>query len=413
MLQQNSDQGITIHYAWVIALTGALVLVLTTGFGRMAYSVILPSMKSGLSLTYTEIGLIATGNFVGYLFLALIGGFIAVRFGSRWTIFISLIVMGVSIFLTGLSNTFIAAFLMRFVTGMGNGGAVVPMLGLTATWFAVRKRGLAAGIVAAGVGIGTSIGGLVIPLVVKEFGPNGWRYAWFLLGAIVFAVSFICYGLLRDNPAEKGTTMCGGVEERNTQSQTASFTAWADVLKKKEVWKLGSVYFMFGFSYIIYMTFLVIYLTNEVGLQPRLAGSIFALLGFFSIASGIIWGWISDLIGRRYGLALSYGALALSCLILVYWQSTAGFYLSATIFGLTLASIPSIMTAAIGDTVGGKLAPAGLGVITLIFGIGQAIGPTVAGWLKDSTGTFVDAFVLAAVVMLLGAGGSIALKEIS
>lgn len=72
-----------IHYAWVIAFTGTLVTVLAHGFGRMSYSVILPSMKDGLSLTYTQLGSIATGNFIGYLSLAIIGGFLAARFGVR------------------------------------------------------------------------------------------------------------------------------------------------------------------------------------------------------------------------------------------------------------------------------------------------------------------------------------------
>jgi hypothetical protein len=53
-----------IHYAWVIAFTGVLVLLLAQGFGRMSYSVILPSMKDGLLLTYTQVGLIGTGNFI-------------------------------------------------------------------------------------------------------------------------------------------------------------------------------------------------------------------------------------------------------------------------------------------------------------------------------------------------------------
>ena len=83
---------------------------------------ILPSMKEGLLLTYTQVGLIGTANFVGYLCLAIVGGFLAVRFSPRRTIFISLIVMGVSLFLTGLSNSFMFAFLMRLLTGMGNGG---------------------------------------------------------------------------------------------------------------------------------------------------------------------------------------------------------------------------------------------------------------------------------------------------
>lgn len=163
------------------------------------------------------------------------------------------------------------------------------------------------------------------------------------------------------------------------------------------------MYFMFGFSYITYVTFLVVYLTNEVGLSPQFAGNIFALLGLVSIVSGVLWGWLSDVIGRSYGLALAYGALALSCLILVSGSGTVGFFLSAVLFGLSLASTPTIMTAAVGDAVGGRLAPAALGAVTLLFGIGQAIGPSVAGWLKDSTGTFAGSFVLAAAVLLLGA----------
>jgi hypothetical protein len=64
-----------IHYAWIIAFTGTLVLMLTQGFGRMSYSVILPSMKDGLVLTYTQVGLIGTIS-VEYLSLAVVGGFL-------------------------------------------------------------------------------------------------------------------------------------------------------------------------------------------------------------------------------------------------------------------------------------------------------------------------------------------------
>jgi MFS family permease len=400
-----------VHYAWIITFTGTLVLILTQGFGRMSYAVILPSMKSGLLLTYTQAGLIGTANFIGYLSLALIGGFLAVRFGARRTIFLSLIVMGISLFLTGLSNSFAFAFLMRLVTGMGNGGAVVPMMALTASWFAAGKRGLAAGILTAGTGIGLSIVGLALPYLIGIFGSDGWRYAWFLLGALVFIFSFICYAFLRDNPAEKKTSMYGGTEERKDRGKVTFFSAWADVVREKEVWKLGAVYFMFGFSYIIYMTFFVAYLTGEMGLAPQKAGKIFAALGFFSIVSGILWGWISDILGRRYGLLLAYCALASACLVCVSWKTIPAFYVSSIVFGLALSSMPSIITAAIGDSMGGRLAPAALGFATLLFGIGQSIAPAVAGWMKDTTGTFVGCFILSAIVSLLGACGSMLLRK--
>ena len=399
------------HYAWIIAFTGTLVLLLTQGFARMSYTVILPSMKDGLLLTYTQVGLIGTANFVGYLCLAVIGGFLAVRFGTRRTIFISLLVMGVSLFLTGLSGSFTSAFVMRLITGMGNGGAVVPMMALTATWFAAGKRGLAAGILTMGTGLGLSIVGVALPHVIAKFGPAGWRYAWYLLGGVVFIFSFLCYALLRDNPAEKGTSMYGGEEEQKSRKTHTFFSAWGDVVKEREIWKLGVVYFMFGFSYIIYITFFVAHLTTEGGLTPQKAGQIFAVLGLLSIFGGAVWGWISDVLGRRIGSLLAYLFISLSFVIIASSKSTTGFYVSSIIFGISLSSIPAIMAAAVGDSVGGRLAPAALGFITLIFGIGQSLGPALAGWIKDVTGTFAGAFMLSALISLMGAGSSLLLRK--
>jgi MFS family permease len=399
------------HYAWIIAFTGTLVLLLTQGFGRMSYSVILPPMKEGLFLSYTQAGLIGTANFIGYLCLAVVGGFLAVRFGTRRTIFVSLLVMGFSLFLTGFSRSFTHALLLRLVTGMGNGGAVVPMMALTAAWFAARKRGLAAGILTIGTGAGLSIVGLVLPYFMGKFGSDGWRYAWFLLGTLVFVLSFVCYAFLRDTPGEKGTSIYGGEEERKSRSDSSFFSAWGDVVREKEIWKLGAVYFMFGFSYIIYLTFLIAYLTNEGGFAPKQAGEIFAVMGLVSLSGGVIWGWISDVVGRRYGFALAYLVLVFSYVILAFWKSIPAAYASAIIFGFGLSSMPAIMAAAVGDSMGGKLAPAALGFVTVIFGIGQSLGPAVAGWMKDATGTFAGCFILSASVSLLGAGGSLILKK--
>jgi sugar phosphate permease len=399
------------HYAWVIAFTGTLVLILSHGFGRMSYSLILPPMREGLLLTYTQVGLIASGNFIGYLCLAVLGGFIAARFGVRRVVFVSLCVMGITLFLTGLSDSFIFAFFMRMITGMGNGGSYIPMMALPAAWFVTKKRGLATGIVTLGTGTGISITAIALPMLMTSYGREGWRYAWYLMGITVFVLSFACYALLRNSPKEKGLSMYGGDEEVKGGSKVTLFSAFKDVVSEREIWKLGSVYFMYGFSYIIYLTFFVAYLTKEVGLSPKAAGDIFFVLGIFSIFCGVVWGSISDVVGRRYGSMFAYLTLAVSYLIFVFWRDTTGFYVSAVIFGITAFSIPVIMAAAAGDAVGGRLAPAGLGFITLFFGIGQVLGPALAGWLKDTTGTFCNAFILAAVVSLVGGAGSLILKK--
>jgi MFS family permease len=400
-----------LHYAWIIAFAGTLVTILAHGFGRMSYSVILPSMKDGLLLNYTQLGSIATGNFIGYLCLAIIGGFLAARFGVRRVVFISLLVIGVSLFLTGFTNSFLFAFFMRLVSGMGNGGAYVPIMALPAAWFVMRKRGLATGIVSAGIGTGLFLAGVILPPIMSAFGKEGWRYAWFGLGIAVFVLAFVCYAFLRDNPKEKGVSMYGGAEEAKTGPKVTLFSAFTDVAVRPEIWKLGLVYFMYGFSYIIYLTFFVAYLTKEMQVPPLSAGRIFGVLGIFSIFCGVVYGWISDVLGRRYGSMIAYLTLALSYVIFAFWRDYTGFYVSAVVFGIAAFSIPTIMAAAAGDAVGGRLAPAGLGFITLFFGIGQALGPMIGGYIKDASGTFTNAFLLSAGVSLVGAFGSLILKK--
>ena len=139
-------------------------------------------------------------------------------------------------------------------------------------------------------------------------------------------------------------------------------------------------------------------------------GNLWAIVGWISVFCGLIWGTVSDLIGRKYGLALVYLLQATSYAAFALWRSPTGYIVSAIAFGITAWSIPGIMAAACGDYVGARMAPAALGFLTLFFGLGQAAGPSVAGALADTRGSFGPAFLLAAGVALLGGIGSLMLQ---
>jgi MFS family permease len=108
---------------------------------------------------------------------------------------------------------------------------------------------------------------------------------------------------------------------------------------------------------------------------------------------------------------LAYLTLATAYAIFALVRNPIGFYLSAVIFGITAWSIPTIMAAAAGDYAGSKLAPAGLGFVTLFFGVGQALGPAVGGYLADITHSFLVPFLLASGVALAGMFFSFYLKK--
>ncbi|MGB9615893.1 MAG: MFS transporter [Desulfomonilaceae bacterium] len=406
--------GSRMHYGWFVIFTGLAVTIGAHGFGRMSYTLILPAMKDGLHFTYTQLGLLGTGNFIGYLVMAIVGGFLAARFGSRIVITLALVLMGVTMILTGFAETFGSAFTARLLTGLGNGASYVPAMALGSAWFAVQRRGFATGIVSAGIGGGTMIAGLVVPVILQSYGRDGWRFAWYYLGAAVLAIAAIAGLVIRNRPESLGLHQIGAKTDARGDApkpQTGPLN-WGSIYRVKAVWYLGIVYFLYGFSYIIYMTFFAAYLCREMGVSAGEAGSLWALVGGLSIFCGMIWGGMSDKLGRARGAALAYTALAASYALFALLHIKLGFYLSAIVFGLTAWSIPTIMAATAGDYVGPRLAPAGLGFVTLFFGIGQALGPWIGGYLADATKSFTGPFMLACAVSLVGALLSLGLKPI-
>jgi len=135
---------------------------------------------------------------------------------------------------------------------------------------------------------------------------------------------------------------------------------------------------------------------------------LWALVGGLSIFCGVIWGSISDRLGRSKGAALAYLFLGLSYIIYALIKIKFGLYLSAVVFAW---SIPTIMAATAGDFVGPRLAPAGLGFITLFFGVGQALGPALGGYLADITNSFTVPFLVAGGISFIGMFLSLFLKK--
>ena len=192
-----------LHYAWVIVGAGVIGVMASLGLGRFSYAVILPAMKDALELNYGQMGLLGTGNLAGYLCFSLFGGFLASRYGTKIVIVLSLVFMTITLMLTGMAGGFYGTLAARIFTGVGSAGANVPIMGLASAWFSTRRRGLAAGILVSGSGLGVLLTGIFLPEVIKAYGADGWRWAWYYLAALSLVITLICQLLLKDTPAEK------------------------------------------------------------------------------------------------------------------------------------------------------------------------------------------------------------------
>ena len=397
-----------IHYGWIILLIGFIGVLGSLGFGRFAYTPILPSMKEGLALTYTQMGWIGTGNFIGYLSFAFMGGYLATRLGPRRIISLSLGLVGSGLILTGFSDSFEFALVMRTLVGAGSAGSNVPILALASAWFTSRRRGMATGILVSGSSVALLLLGPLIPYILQTFPASGWRICWYFLGSITLGIALLNYLFLRNHPEELNLRPFG------TPSPPPAFSASStikNIYTFRPLWHLSAVFFTFGFSYVIYMQYFSAYLINEAGIGVEKAGDYLMLLGILSVFCGPFWGMVSDRIGRNYGLALVFLTQGTSYLFFGLVPSPFGYLASTILFGLTAWSVPSIMAAAVGDLVGPRLAPAALGFIIFIFSTGQALAPPVAGKIADLTGSFTPAFILSAAVAFAGMTGSLFIRK--
>ena len=404
-----------LHYGYVVITMIVLAVFGSLGLARFGYASILPAMQDGLKLSNAQTGELQSWNSVGYLLVVVFAGILASHYGPRVVISISLLIVALAMIASGLFPVFDAERIARFFTGIGGAGANVPAMALISAWFGAKRRGLANGAGVAGSSIGLIVTGPLIPIILNQYGAEGWRVSWYVLGAMGLVTFVLCAVFLRNRPSELGLAPIGESQaesDKRAFEKKASSLDWGLVYKSKILWQLAAIYFAFGFSYIIYSTFFVRYLVKEAGFDANGAGTLWLQVGIVTTISGFIWGAASDRWGRRLPLIAVFALQGVSFTVFGLSHELPAVYLSAIIFALTAWSVPALMSALAGDIFGARLVPAAFGLMTVIFGIGQIISPTLAGAIADVTGSFAQAFLLAGIFSFLGAASSLALRTL-
>jgi MFS family permease len=402
----------TIHYGWYVVAAGTLCIFASLGMGRFALGMLLPAMAESLKLTYSQMGLISTSNFIGYLVAVLFCSNLSAKFGSRLLIFFALLLVAVSMLLISRASSFITVAIIYTLTGVGSGASNVPMMALVASWFSTRQRGKAAGFVVIGSGFAILLSGKLIPYLNQLGVAEGWRTSWLVLGIIVLVISIICFVVVRDTPAELGLKAFESNKKTRTET-TPKFAEESFSASRKDIYHLGAIYFLFGYTYVIYATFIVTTLVQERGFSEAVAGNFWSWVGFLSLFSGPVFGTLSDKLGRRTGLILVFTIQMFAYLLVTLSLPVKFLYLSIGCYGIVAWSIPSIMTALVGDYVGPQKTARVFGFITFIFALGQIAGPAIAGFLAERYGSFSSSFLMASLFAGLAIFLSFRLKEAS
>ena len=395
------------HYGWLIVVSGILTLFACLGLARFAYGMLLPGMRDGLGLGYAQMGYISTGNFVGYLVSVAATPALIKRFRPRLTITAGLLLIALCMGGMAQAGGFWPLLLLYTLVGIGSGLANIPMMVLIAHWFRRERRGRAAGLMIVGNGSAIIFAGLLIPWINQQQGGQGWRLSWLVLTGLVLLICLLVALLVRNDPEPLGLEPIG----RPQALDAAALTAGETDRPGRILLYLGLLYLAFGATYMVYGTFIVTSMVEEYGFSEATAGQFWSWVGFFSLFSGIVFGTLSDRIGRRGGLMLVFCVQTVAYLLAGAGLGTFALLASVVLYGVAAFAIPAIMAAAVGDYLGLSKAAGGFSLITFFFAGGQTLGPALAGIIAEQAGSFAPAFLLSAVLTGVAAVASLKLPR--
>jgi len=385
----------TFHYAWIIAGAAMLVVLGGVGLARFAFGMILPLIANDLDLSYRQQGILGASYFIGYLGIVALMPWLAPKLGPRRLCVNGLVVVSVGLLAMAFCDTYWTLSAAYLFVGFGSGVAFVGAMSLPAQWFHPSHRARGAGVAAAGAGVGILFSGLLVPEVSATFGMASWQLVWLIFAALNLAFAVVTAMLIRNKPSDLGLEPFG-------RPRANTHAAGPNSGGVRREWRylahLGIIYALFAATGLTYTTFVVTTMVDTLSITTAGAGLLWAGVGGLSIFSGSLFGAVSDRFGHRVGMVSALSAQALSYTLIAADTGMAGLYGSIMLFGISAWSMPSIVAAAAGDRLGPQHAAAGFAILTLMFALGQVLGPAGAGMLADWSGGFSAAYALSAAL---------------
>ena len=333
------------------------------------------------------------------------------RHGPRFTLMISLIIMSAGYALMSIISTPWQLFVFYgIIIGTGFGFCFVPITSTVSRWF-VKRRGTALGITVAGIGIGTQVMAPLNQFFITEF---GWRTSYLILAGCLLIIGIPISRLMRLDPSEKGLLPYGteGIStdsnQHNKYASTVDFSL-KQAISTTQFRMLSLMYASYPFAIQMVLVHLKAY-AIDFNIAEMTAAIAIGLVGGASTGSRIIIGSLSDKIGRKASFFISYLLMAVMMLWLLGARQPWQFYLFSIIFGFGYGGCVPLFPAVISDWFGQKSHGSILGMLTIALGIGGAIGPLLAGYVYDTTGSYNIAIIIGAAVLFSATACSLVIK---
>lgn len=377
-----------LYLAAVLSLGAAVSL----GVTRFAYGLLLPAMRTDLGWSYTLAGGMNTANAMGYFLGALVTPLLIRRLGPGRLLWMGSLLASAFMALSGFFVEVPWLLLQRLLAGVASalvfiaGGLMAARLGARDT----QRSGLLLGLYYGGGGLGITASAALVPwlLELTQAQSHGWRWSWWALSLLCVLATGALLWPVR-------------VMARWDAASAASMGH--DPVRWRPLGFALAGYTLFGVGYIGYMTFVVALLRAQ-GHSAVAVTFFYGLLGVAVMASSRVWAGLLDRHRDGKAMALLNALLGLATVLpaVTSWWPTV--LVSGVLFGGVFLSVVASTTALVRHNLPPAQWAAGISAFTVVFAVGQIVGPTVVGWIADGEGGLARGLVFSALALWLGAG---------
>lgn len=405
------------NYRWTVLAMVFLAMIINY-MDRAALSVAMPFITKSFDLTPGEKGIIFSSFFIGYACFNFIGGYLSDKLGPKKVFTGTMTIWSIFCGLTALASTFWSMLLVRVCFGIGEGPISTTANKVVNNWFPVKERARAVGINQAGGPLGGALAGPVVGYIALNF---SWQASFVVIALLGLIWAFFWHRLASDHPSGHSSVSASELQEiladqpqqeNNISTQPQQKISVLQVIMQKTV--IGTSLSLFCYNYVLFffLTWFPSYLIDARNLSlksmsivtviPWLVGA----LGY--MGGGIIIDYIYKITGKQL---FSRKIMLITCLII------SAICIGFTGLTETAVGAVALMTVAIGflmltasaywaiiqDNVTGEHVGTAGGFMHGMGNISGIVGPTITGFIIQSTGTYTSAFILAGILGAFGA----------
>lgn len=374
-------------HPWMVLAGLALGVTVTNSFARFAYGLILPAMKSEMAWTYAQAGWLNTANALGYIVGAVITMLFIGRRSPTLLFAFGLITTTIALLATGLNAALWWQTMWRILAGLFGAMSFSTAGVLVAGLFkdSPRHNALAIAILfGTGGGVGIVLAGAALPGMLDHYGNSSWPMAWVAVGAV--SVSFLPLSLWAAAQL----------------SVPVQIQSKAPALPIRRILAQMAGYAGFGLGYIVYLTFLSAWMTEQSA-SAGFISAVWVLLGLCICISPLVWRPILARHASGVPLAMILSCIALGSALPVLWPGSLSLLISAVVFGLSVFMAPSAVTNFTRQNLPPESWGQAISLFTVIFAVAQTLGPYGAGLVGDLSHNIGTGLLVAAALLLIGA----------